>query len=101
MMADLPKERPAWLKRALDPSTPTTQAKESVRTASHEGKLYPTIRMIDGKLTKLSDDEAYDMAMEKGDYIQFKNDTEATKFSVMLSKMIGKRRSVLKRNSAE
>ena len=97
----MPKERPAWLKRALDPSTPMTQARETVRTASHEGKLYPTIRLIDGKLTKLSDDQAYNMAMDKGDYIQFKNDAQATAFSKMLSGMIGDKRSVMKRNSKD
>ena len=49
----------SWIKRALDPNTPTTVAKETVKTASSEfnGKeiLFPTIRLIDGKLKKKAD----------------------------------------------
>lgn len=90
-MADL-VDRPAWLRRALDPSTPTTEARETIKTMSNDGKLFPTIRMINGKLKKLSDREAYDMAMDKGDFIQFDSDEQATQFSKMLSDMIGKDR---------
>lgn len=92
MSSILDKNRPAWLKRALDPSTPTTKDKETVRTMSVDGKLFPTIRMIDGKLVRLSADEAYEMAMKKGDYIQLKDDSEATKVSKEISSLIGKAR---------
>lgn len=100
-MADLVNP-PAWLQRALDPSTPTTQARETIKTMSNDGKLFPTIRMINGKLKKLSKREAYDMALDKGDFIQFDSDEQATEFSKMLSDMIGKerfeKRSIISRN---
>jgi len=91
-------EKPAWLKRALDPSTPTTEARETVRTASIDGRLFPTIRMIDGKLTEFdSIDDAYDYALSANDYIEFKSDGEATAYSKSISKMIGDKRSILSR----
>ena len=47
----------SWFKRAIDKSTPTTEANETIRTSSFEqdGKIYlvPTMRIIDGKLTRL------------------------------------------------
>jgi len=86
-------KQPLWLRRALDPSTPTTKANETVKTMSMDGKLFPTVRMINGKLTKLEAKEAYDMAIEKRDYIQFNSDEEATKFSKDLSRMIGEVRN--------
>lgn len=90
------EERPDWLKRALNPDTPMTEARETVRTESSDGKLYPTIRMIDGKLVKLSSREAYNMAIDKGDFIQFNSDEEANEFSNTLSKLIDdKRQSIL------
>ena len=56
-----------WMERALDPNSPMTKDNESVRTASSEyrGKeiLYPTIRMIDGELKKLSPKEAKQYAL--------------------------------------
>jgi len=92
-------ERPAWLKRAMDPSTPVTKARESVRTASIDGRLFPTIRMIDGKLKKFDNiDKAYQFAVKQGDYIQFDNDALATEFSKQLSAMIDASRSVANRN---
>ena len=68
-MVTAPK-RPAWLKRALNPNTPTTVAKESIRTASSgvgEGReiLYPTIRMVGGELIKYSREEARKIALRK------------------------------------
>lgn len=91
-MADL-VDRPAWLRRALDPSTPTTEARETIKTMSNDGKLFPTIRMINGKLTRLSDRQAYDMAIEKGDFIQFDSDEQATEFSKKLSDMVADARN--------
>ena len=80
-----------WIKRALDPSTPTTEAMETVRTESKEyqGKeiLFPTIRMINGKLINLGD-KAMDYAIEKGDFISFNTPDEAKAFSTGLSSMI-------------
>lgn len=95
-MADI-NDLPAWALRALDPNTPMTEARETVRTMSMDNRLFPTIRMIDGKLTKLKPNDAYDMAVEKGDFIQFESDAAATAFSKRLSKMIRNKRSILSR----
>ena len=40
-------------------------------------------------------DRAYDMAIQKGDYIQFESDTAADAFSKRLSKMIDRKRSIM------
>ena len=93
-MADI-NDLPAWALRALDPDTPMTEARETVRTMSMDGRLFPTIRMIDGKLTKLEPNNAYDMAIDRGDYIQFESDEAATAFSKRLSKMIDRKRSIM------
>ena len=89
-----------WIKRALDPATPTTDAMETVRTGSAEfnGKeiLFPTIRMIDGKLINLKD-KAMDVAIEKGDFIEFNTRGEATAFSKGLSNMIDMARNTNKK----
>ena len=80
-----------WIKRALDPSTPTTEAMETVKTRSgeYQGKeiLFPTIRMINGKLINLGE-KAMDYAIEKGDFITFNTPQEADAFSIGLSNMI-------------
>ena len=99
-MVTAPK-RPAWLKRALNPNTPTTVAKESIRTASSgvgEGReiLYPTIRMIDGELQQLTNKEAMDLAIKKGDYVEYDSIEEAEKASKKLSEHIGKERKAWK-----
>ena len=93
-MADI-NDLPAWALRALDPDTPMTEARETVRTMSMDNRLFPTIRMIDGKLTKLKPNDAYDMAVEKGDFIQFESDAAATAFSKRLSNMIRNKRSIM------
>jgi len=85
----------AWVQRALDPSTPTTEAKESIRTASGEYKgkeiLFPTIRMINGVLVNLPKNNInpMDYAIEKNDFITFNSPEEATAFSKQLSGYIG------------
>ena len=60
-----------WVQRALDPKTPEMNGK-TVFTQSneYEGKeiLYPTIRMIEGKLVDLGD-KVMGYAIEKGDFI--------------------------------
>ena len=95
-MADI-NDLPAWALRALDPDTPMTEARETVRTMSMDNRLFPTIRMINGKLTKLKPNDVYDMAVEKGDFIQFESDAAATAFSKRLSNMIRNKRSILSR----
>ena len=86
---------PAWARRALDPDTPMTEARETVRTMSIDNRLFPTIRMIGGKLVKLKPEQAYDMSIERGDYIQFNSEAEATAFSKKLSKMIDRKRPMI------
>lgn len=95
-----PPKRPAWLKRALNPNTPTTDARESVRTTSVEldGReaLFPTVRMVNGKLKKYEGQEgrkeAFNIAMKKKDFIFFNTPQEATAFSKGLSKYISQLR---------
>jgi uncharacterized protein YaaR (DUF327 family) len=89
-----------WIKRALDSSTPTTEAMETVKTESREyqGKeiLFPTIRMINGKLINLGE-KAMDYAIEKGDFITFNTPQEADAFSIGLSNMIDMARNTNKK----
>ena len=89
-----------WIKRALDPSTPTTEAIETVKTGSgeYQGKeiLFPTIRMINGKLINLGE-KAMDYAIEKGDFITFNTPQEADAFSIGLSNMIDMARNTNKK----
>ena len=91
-----------WAIRASDPTTPTLLIKKAVDTpmeeatvktmsSEYKGKeiLYPTIRMIDGELQKLTDKEAMDLAIKKGDYVEYNSPEEATKASKELSNFIG------------
>jgi hypothetical protein len=95
----------SWAIRASDPTTPTLKVKgksphvddeATVQTmnSEYEGKeiLYPTIRMIDGELQKLKPDTAFDMAIEKGDYVEYATREEAENASKKLSEHIGKER---------
>ena len=89
-----------WFKRAIDKSTPTTEANQTVFTSSFErdGVIYlvPTIRMIDGKLVKPKNPTQY--AIDKGDFLTgFKTENEATDFSNMISTMIDMNRKENKR----
>lgn len=95
------KNAPAWLQRALDPSTPTTEDNETIRSVHEkvDGNwvIYPSIRMIDGKLKKFEREEmnkAYNMAMDKKDYIVVpaRNSEEARAYSRAISDEISKRR---------
>ena len=86
----------AWFKRAVNKNTPTTEANETIRTASFEqdGKIYlvPTIRLIDGKLTKIKNPLQY--ALDKGDFLTgFKNEEEATEFSKTISNVVDMKRN--------
>ena len=93
-MRSMPQNR-SWLERAADPSTPTTEDNETVRTATYEqdGKFYlvPTIRMgEDGKLYKPED--PLKTALEKGDAIDFTSQEEADRMSKNISEYIGRSR---------
>ncbi len=88
-------EQMAWFKRAIDKSIPTTEANETIRTASFEqdGVIYlvPTIRLIDGQLTKIKD--PLNFALEKGDFLTgFKTEKEAEDFSKTLSNLVDMKR---------
>ena len=96
-----PSRRPAWLNRALNPKTPMTVARESGRTGSKgvdEGRelLFPTIRMVNGKLKKYKGkkgiDEAFAIALKKKDFIEFNTRAEADAFSHGLSRYISQLR---------
>ena len=69
----LPEELPGWVQRAMDPETPTTDQKETIRSCSSYGDslggevLYPTIRMGEQGLYKPED--PLKEAMDRGDYI--------------------------------
>jgi len=89
----------SWAIRASDPETPTlklngNEATVQTMNSEYEGKeiLYPTIRMIDGELQKLKPDTAFDMAIEKGDYVEYATREEAENASKKLSEHIGKER---------
>ena len=86
-----------WMERALDPNSPMTEDNESVRTASSEyrGKeiLYPTIRMIDGKLKKLSPEEAKQYALVNKDYKEFVSPNQASAWSKSFSNLIDSNRN--------
>ena len=95
----------SWAIRASDPETPTLIIKKSVdtpteeatvqtRSSEYKGKeiLYPTIRMIDGELQQLTNKEAMDLAIKKGDYVEYDSIEEAEEASKKLSEHIGKER---------
>ena len=76
----MPQTKRTWLDRAADPSTPTTEDNETVRTATFEydGKYYlvPTIRIgEDGKLYK--PENPLSEALDRGDAEEFDTQEEA------------------------
>mgnify|MGYP005720308393 FL=1 len=87
----------SWMKRALNPNTPMTENRESIRSTSREYKgkeiLYPTVRMIGGNLKKLSDQQAFRMAIQNQDFIEFDTPEQATRFSKELSNYISRLRN--------
>ena len=88
---------PSWLRRAMNPKTPTTKDNETMRTASRQiGNneiLFPTVRMIDGQLKKLTVEEAYQMSLRKKDFVVTKGPKNATLLSKRLSKIVSRERS--------
>lgn len=97
-VVDALKNKPAWLKRALNPKTQMTKRQETIQTETADGMLFPRIRMVDGKL-KNFEDGAYDEAMKKKDFIKFKTDEEANAFARVLTRKIGKLRKLNKNGS--
>lgn len=87
---------PSWLRRAIKPTNPTTRQNETVRTASAEldGQeiLYPTIRLINGRAQRLSNDEAFETAVRNRDYIVADSPSQATDISRAISRFIQRQR---------
>ena len=90
------KKKPAWLKRALDPSTPMLN-NQTIRTAVEwhsDGKrkiLFPTIRQqigFDRKLIEYDINKARDIAISKGDFIEVPSFTEGNRLSKSISSQI-------------
>ena len=100
-MEDFSKYNQAWIKRALNPETPTKEAMETIKSANAELDgmhiVFPTIRMMGGKLIQLDNDTALEIAKQKKDYVAFDSADEALNFSKSLSKAIGLARQNNKR----
>jgi len=110
----LERDKPDWLIRALDPSTPTTKDGETIRSLHtfHDGNwiVFPSIRMKDGKLKQLGEevprgysnprgisfDKAFNETLNKKDYIVVpaRDDKEAKAYSIAISDEISKRRGM-------
>jgi len=94
-----------WLYRAMDPSTPTLNGNETVRTVDYEvdGILYvaPTIRMVEGKLKRYSASDAVNEAIKRGDGMRVPEGMTGSEFSDILSKRIGKARGRQAASTAE
>jgi len=99
----LPAALPAWLKRAWNPKTPMTKQNETMRTATHYSPslkgmmVYPTIRMVDGRLTQMNDKDARDRAVRAKDYILLpgmQDYKQGARFSQALSREAARRRSL-------
>ena len=89
----------SWAIRASDPETPTlklngNEATVQTMNSEYEGKeiLYPTIRMVDGELKKFDEKTAKEIAIEKGDYVEYATRDEAENASKKLSEHIGNER---------
>lgn len=89
----------SWYKRASNPMTPALN-NQTVRTAVEYMDetetiigLFPTVRLVDGNLKKLSVGEARAMAIAKKDYVRVPDFSTGVSASKALSKEIGKERS--------
>lgn len=84
--------QPAWLRRAMNPNTPTTDGNETVRTVDFEidGVTYvaPTLRMGKDGLVRLTRKEAEDEAIRRGDAIPVPEGMTGTEFSKLISDTI-------------
>lgn len=86
------ENQPAWLKRAMNPNTPTTSKNETVQTIDFEvdDVLYiaPTLRMGKDGLVRLSRKEAQDEAIRRRDAIRVPEGMTGTEFSNFISNTI-------------
>ena len=84
-----------WLRRAVNSKSATTPKNETIRTATSDGMLFPTIRQTPlGTLKKFKVDTAQRLAKRSGQYIDVSNMTqaEATDLSKAISNIIGEQR---------
>ena len=88
----------AWVRRALNPLTETTDKNETIRSATDKHSVtgeyivYPTIRSIGGKLVTLDRKAAKKQSESLNDFISFESLAEAERFSRGLSDEISNRR---------
>ena len=86
-------KRPAWLAYAVDPRTELLPADGAIHTIdyTYNGKTYvaPTVRKEKEGLVVLSDDEAMEEGIRRGDHILVPEGMTGTEFSRELSKMVG------------
>ena len=75
LAAQIPNPLPSWIARAMDPTTPTTQFNETIRSASNYSPelggevLYPTIRYQHQMNRLYKPNDPYKAALDAGDYI--------------------------------
>ena len=85
-------DQPAWLKRAMNPNTPTTKNNETVRTVDFtmDGASYiaPTLRMGKDGLRRMSADEAINKAIRLGDAMKVPEGISPAEYSKSISDMI-------------
>ncbi len=103
-----PKSKPPlpdWANRALDPKTPTIinedGTESTVKTMMHpmpngDWIVFPSIRMKGKNLIEHKDQKALSIALDKQDYVRFKNKKKALNWSKNLSEQIGKLRDIQK-----
>ena len=83
-----------FVQRLYQENTPSIMIPGQTSPSTHfmesaDGRVYPTVvEMPDGTLQYLGDN-AYDYAMETGEYIQFPNDRQATRFGKSYKKGTG------------
>lgn len=83
-----------FVQRLYQENTPSIMIPGQTSPSTHfmesaDGKVYPTVvQMPDGTLQYLGDN-AYNYAMETGEYIQFPNDRQATRFGKSYKKGTG------------
>ena len=87
-------KRPEWLAYAMDPRTELLPADGAIHTIDYEynGKTYvaPTVRKEKEGLVVLSDDEAMNEGIRRGDHILVPEGMTGTEFSKELSEIVGR-----------
>ena len=91
---DMVKDK-SWFKRATEPEGELYKGKHTLLTTSMEADdkeyLFPTIREVNGKLKKLSNQDAFKEAMRKKDFLVFEGKDkreQATEVSKIISNLI-------------